>query len=514
MVGGEKSSYLTGHTGVTISNTDKTVASATYSNGWFTVKGLKIGNCTVVRRSYSKTSDTYYTYTYNVKVVDVTSVTIPSTLSLTLGEVYTFSPVIALEGATANLTWMNSNSSVATIDKNGKVTTKGVGTTTITCVAQNGVQATCQLTVNPIEVSSVVLNETSSTLKIGGTVQLYATVSPSNATNKTVTWNSSDPSVATVSNSGLVTAKDLGTATITCTASNGVVGTCEITVNPVLVTSISLNHYSYTLNIGKTIQLSASVSPSNATNNAIEWSSSDVNVAIVSSSGLVTAVAEGTCTIYVKATDGSNISEHCSITVKKINMLSVIAATSSRGATIKIPVSLRNEDNIAGLQFDLVLPDGITLNDAAVTSRTANHTITKNMLSTGAVRFMLTSLSNELISGSDGAVLNLYVSADKDIEPGEYPYGLSNIQLTARNGSTNKTITQGDVTSKIIVGNVMLGDVNGDDLVNVTDVVAIISHVLEDTPEWFIYEAADIDGDGLINVTDVVNTIQIALEEE
>ena len=156
-------------------------------------------------------------------------------------------------------------------------------------------------------VSSVSMNLSSKTLKVGATTQLTATVAPSNASNQTVLWKSSNDSVATVSSSGLVTAKAAGTATITATARDGSgrKATATITVNEVKVTGITVSPTSKTMNIDATAQLTATVSPSNATNKAVTWSSSNTAVASVSSGGLVTAKAVGTATITATAKDGS-----------------------------------------------------------------------------------------------------------------------------------------------------------------------------------------------------------------
>ena len=140
-------------------------------------------------------------------------------------------------------------------------------------------------------------------------------MTPSDASS-VVTWTSSKTSVATVSSSGLVTAKGPGTATIKATTADGtnLSATCKVTVvQP--VTSITINNTSATVEVGNTLQLTYSVTPSNASNKAATWSSSNTNIATVSSSGLVTAKAPGTATITVTTADGSNLSASCIVTV-------------------------------------------------------------------------------------------------------------------------------------------------------------------------------------------------------
>ena len=168
-----------------------------------------------------------------------------------------------------------------------------------------------------VKVTSISVSPSTSSLTVGGTQQLSATVSPSNATNKSVSWSSSNTSIATVSSSGLVTAKAAGSATITCKANDGSgkYATCSVKVEAIKVTEVRLNYTSVPMKIGDTKQLTATISPSNATDKSVTWSSSNTSVAKVSNTGLVTAVSEGTATITCKANDGSGKSATCSIPV-------------------------------------------------------------------------------------------------------------------------------------------------------------------------------------------------------
>ncbi|MBQ8279207.1 MAG: Ig-like domain-containing protein [Roseburia sp.] len=219
--------------------------------------------------------------------------------------------------ADKSVTWKSSNTSVATVSSSGLVTAVGNGTATITVTTATGAKtATCKVTVS-IAPTGVTLNKTTAILTSkGATAQLTATVAPSNAADKSVTWKSSNTSVATVSSSGLVTAVGNGTATITVTtASGGKTATCKVTVN-IAVTDVSLNQSNATLaKVGDTLQLTATVTPSNAANKSVSWKSSDTNVATVSEDGLVTAKNSGTCTITASALDGSGKYDTCEITV-------------------------------------------------------------------------------------------------------------------------------------------------------------------------------------------------------
>ena len=164
-----------------------------------------------------------------------------------------------------------------------------------------GAMASCGPTVDPVvAVTGISLNQGSVSLEVGGSVSLTATVSPSDATDKTVTWSSSNPGVASVSN-GTVNALAEGSATITATA-GGKSAKCEVTVKPkvVEVTGVTLNKTEISLYIGDSFTLEAAVSPTNATDKTVTWSSSNTGVVTVSG-GVVKAVAEGTATVTATA---------------------------------------------------------------------------------------------------------------------------------------------------------------------------------------------------------------------
>nr|MDE5966539.1 glycoside hydrolase family 9 protein [Lachnospiraceae bacterium] len=178
---------------------------------------------------------------------------------------------------------------------------------------------------DPVAVTGVALDKSTLALTTNGdnkSAALKATVAPANATNKKVTWTSSNEAVATVDSKGTVTAKGNGTATITVTADDipeggtAFTASCEVTVTT-RVTGITLNEAVLTLEKGGTADLTAAVAPANATNQNVTWSSDNTKVATVSGNGLsatVTAVGGGTAAITVTAVDGS-FKAKCEVTV-------------------------------------------------------------------------------------------------------------------------------------------------------------------------------------------------------
>lgn len=159
---------------------------------------------------------------------------------------------------------------------------------------------------NIVDVTSITLNKSSLTLHIGDTSTLVATVSPSNATNKKVTWSSSNGSIASVSN-GKITARSAGVVTITAKAGNKT-ASARVTVleDEIDVTRVTINKSSLTLDVGEAYTLSATVTPSNATNKKVTWSSSNTDIVSVSSSGRVTAKKAGTVIITARAGNKSD----------------------------------------------------------------------------------------------------------------------------------------------------------------------------------------------------------------
>jgi len=157
----------------------------------------------------------------------------PTTASIAVGSTQQLTATIAPANATnQNVTWTSSNTAVATVGASGIVTAVGAGTATITVTTADGSKtATCAITAATVAVTGVTMSPTTASINTGGTQQLTATLAPANASNKSVTWTSSNTAIATVSATGLVTAIAAGTATITVkTADGSKTATCVVTV--------------------------------------------------------------------------------------------------------------------------------------------------------------------------------------------------------------------------------------------------------------------------------------------
>ncbi|MFR9171740.1 S-layer homology domain-containing protein [Evtepia sp.] len=314
-----------------------------------------------------------------------------TTTTLTGGRVgESYSASLGADG-TAPITWdLAEGSSLPdglSLNSDGTITgtPTTAGTSTFTVKAENDygndstqftltIEAAANVPVDRVALSPSTLN-----LKEDETGTLTATVEPSNATNKNVTWESSNTSVATVDATGEVTAIGAGTATITVTTEDGnKTATCAVTVTAatVSVTGVTLSqneahlYYNRTPN---TLTLTATVAPDNATDKTVTWTSSNPSVATVEN-GVVTAVACGTAVITATAADGSGASASCTVTVSSYlppaNPNYRITVEATQGGTVTADPTAAK----AGATVTLTpVPDrGYQVGSVAVTDRFGN----------------------------------------------------------------------------------------------------------------------------------------------
>ena len=214
---------------------------------------------------------------------------------------------------------------------------------------------------------AISLNLSTVTLTEDESFILTATITPEFVANIAVTWSTSDTSVATVDETGTVTALAAGTVTITATANDGsgVSASCEVIVEKKVaaVACITLSQSSATLTEGKSITLTATVTPEDADDTSVTWSSSDEDVAFVNSKGKVVAMGLGTATITVTANDGSGVSASCEIRVVADKCATptisydngeIILTCSTEGAEIKTNVTTENDNEFTGTRFEFI----------------------------------------------------------------------------------------------------------------------------------------------------------------
>ena len=294
------------------SSSDASVASVTAGSGLdATVTPVAAGTATIT----VSTLEGKFSATCVLTVMQhVTGVSISkSSLTLYTGQTETLSAQVKPDDATdTRLTWSSSDKTVATV-ANGLVTALKAGSTQIRVTSfEGGFQDVCNLTVKQ-HATGLDLSASTLTIYLGQTVTMTATVLPSDASDKSVTWTSSNSDIVSVTQNGSVTANAMGEAEITATSNDGGFSkSCKVTVIEPLVpaTSLTLTPKTMSLNIGESGSLELQILP-NDCNEILEWKSSDPSVATVNA-GDITALAAGTTTITVR---GSNTSASATVTV-------------------------------------------------------------------------------------------------------------------------------------------------------------------------------------------------------
>jgi uncharacterized protein YjdB len=332
---------LTGRT-VTWTTSDATIATVD-ANGVVTGKAAG-GPVTITATSEGKSG----TAAITVIPIPVASVAVtPASATIPVGTTVQLSATP--KDANGNplsgraVTWTTSDGTIATVDANGLVTAQAIGGPVTITATSEGKTGTSAVTVIPVPVASVDVTPASATIQVGNTVQLTATPKDGAGnplTGRTVTWTTNNATVATVNASGLVTGAGAGgPVTITAT-SEGKNGTSAITVTPIPVAAVAITPPSATIQVGATVQLTASLTDANGnplTGRAITWSTSDATVATVNASGLVTGVAAGGPVTITATSEGK--SSTTSITVIPIPVATV--AVTPPSATVPVGTTLQ-----------------------------------------------------------------------------------------------------------------------------------------------------------------------------
>ena len=350
---------------------DPAVATLDTGNGKVTAVGY--GTTTIT----AKADGGEFTASCTVHVYNpVTNITLNHTsLSIPRGSTETLTATLTPDPSTPGVidgvTWSSSDESVATVASDGTVTAiaSGLAIITASAVDGSGLSATCEVDVT-IPVSGVSLNKTSTTIRQHSSEVLRATVSPSDASDKVVTWSSDHPEIASVSNNGTVTAvASSGTAIITATTEDGgYTATCAVEVLPNPVTSLTLNKTSTTIPRWGQETLVATVTPSNASDTSVDWSSDHPEIASVDPDGTVHGVTAGTATIKALAHDGSGCFENCVVTV---TYTAVTGVTLNKAST---KIALNATDHTETLIA--------TVNPAGASKKTVTWTSSDNSVAT------------------------------------------------------------------------------------------------------------------------------------
>jgi uncharacterized protein YjdB len=286
------------------------------------ITAVSVGSAAITARS---TGGITATCTVSVIAPPLTSISLDRpTLNLNPGGIETLTVIYTPYDTTQkSVTWTSNRPAVATVDSNGVVTAVGNGDAIITVrsTLHNTIYATCTVTVSPvvIPITGIILNQSSLNLERNGTYTLMGIFDPPNTTQKGIDWSSSDSTVATVNNNGVVTARNKnGTATITAKSkvNSSLTATCTVTVgDPVPVTGINSIDYNVQLNPGDTYNLRLSYTPANTTQMGVTWASENPAIATVDSSGQVRALSSGYVFIIARSTVNIELTARIQINV-------------------------------------------------------------------------------------------------------------------------------------------------------------------------------------------------------
>ncbi|MCE5188446.1 MAG: Ig-like domain-containing protein [Eubacteriales bacterium] len=357
-----------------------------------------------------------------VNTVAVDGISLSETSITLYKESYkTISAIVTPTGAAdSSIAWSSSDPSIATVDSTGKITAKGLltgkdyGDAIITAQTSNSsIRGTVTVHVLPaVLTTSLTLNKSDLALNVGDAETLTVTGSPSNATNKTLIWTSSNTDVASVTSAGKVTANAKGTAVITATSTDGSGKkvTCVVTVNNIQILNISLDKSSFDLSEGDTAAVKATIYPTNASNQTLKWTSSNTSVATVDGKGNITAGStKGYAIITAAATDGSGKSAECVVLSKP-----KIAIT---GLTINY-----------GTALDLMLGDATYLKATILPANATTQTVTWASSDTSVATVDSTGLLKGVKLGEatitatgDGKTVSIKITVTNT----EYNYGVA-----------------------------------------------------------------------------------------
>lgn len=446
--------------------------------------------------------------------VDVSGVSLNiNSKVLTIGQTTTLvANITPLYASNKTLTWSTSNPNVATVDENGNVTAIAEGTATITVTTvDGGYQDTCEIAVEPLRnVEGVILDITNATLKIGDSIILTPSIAPANATNKKVTWTSSNTNVATVDWQGKVYAKGIGNAVITVkTEDGGYEVTCQVTVEPIKVTGVTLNSNNKTLKLGDKATLIAVIEPLNATNKNITWTSENTSVATVDSNGVVTAVGIGETTIIAKTEDGE-FTASCQVFVEPIETVPVnISITKHEVAvnnTVDVLININNvpvkgisaADFIVNFDSTKLEVVNIVAGDTIKDARDFSYNIKNNTIS---FLFADETSDDSRSIRNNGTFAKITFKVLDNCGVGMIPISIEKVGSIVSPILTKYTYS----TENGYIESYKYGDISGDGDINLYDYILLKSYILNNINKFdykFGMIVADLNQDNEITSLD------------
>ncbi|MBQ7005505.1 MAG: Ig-like domain-containing protein [Clostridia bacterium] len=427
-------------------------------------------------------------FTATCKLLVVKSVTgiklDKASITINVGKYTTITPSVYPADATVKTVyWTSSNYDVATVDTAGKVTAKAPGYAVITAKTKDGsyTAKTEVLVIQPV--TGVTLNKTSSYLNLGATMTLVPTISPENASIKSVTWSSSDPSIATVSSSGVVTGLKKGVVTITCKTTNGAkIATCKISVVK-RVTGISLNKEEAILYFGRALSLSSTVYPIDASVQDVIYTSNDTNIATVSAAGVVTPVNTGTTYIVATTKDGG-YKAYCRVSVGRAPeeiRLAVYSATmiAGKSGTLKYAIYPTDARNRVAT-FVSSNPQVATVNSAGVVTAVSRGTAEITASTENGIKAVckITVVQPATSVEISSAVAEVYTGEKITLSATVFPENANNRTVTWESSDTRiATVSENGIVTGVKAGTVTIRAISVDGAHKAECTLTVLQHV-------------------------------------
>ena len=514
------------------------------------------GNVTAVNNGICKitattTDGTNKTASCDVKVdIKAKSISFSSTSYKITDKAQTpsFTPKILPENtANKNVTWKSSNTSIATVSSSGVIKAVSNGTCKITATTTDGTNLSASMDIIvDIKANSVALDKTSMQITSKNSInKLVATVTPSQASQK-VAWSSSNGKIATVDSKGRVKAVSNGKCKIIATTTDGTnrTASCDVTVDVKFVTGISFDFNSYTItNVNQTPVFNPNITPSDAEDKNVRWSSSNTKVATVSSSGVIKAAGNGTCKITATTIDGTNLSASFNITVNvkatKITLdktkIKLTTGKETEKITSSIEPSIANKAvkyTSSNTSIATVSSDGVVTAVGSGTCRiiatttdgskvTASCDVTVNIKTTG-MKLDKTNYTfnkaetikiNPVITPSKASKKLTWTSSNTKVaivsSDGKVtPVGKGTCKITATTTDGTNLSSSCNITSNV---EYQKGDVNRDGKVNVSDVLYTMNKYMKGILTDEEKVIAEVTGDGRVNMNDVYRILAYAM---
>ena len=515
---------------------DESIATVTHGelaspNSYTTaaqITAKKAGKVNIVAKNVNGLTDVCEV---TVTAQPVTSVSIPSSLSLEVGGTYTLTPSIYPSNAETSFTWTSDNCNVATVSQSGKVTAKSAGSANIKITTENGKFSTCKVTVNAPKTNEYAVRYyiyDNGTVKYNNTLltgydsfnvtegsDVALTIIPDDGYELDWIWIDYEDAKDQLVNNVLTIRNIRKDMSLTVSF--------EKKEDPVVVVPVYLN-----CNVGEGGYITHGNTTIMGENKIGVSEGDDITIKIVTNEGYhIDAVKlDGT---NVKSQLVGNELKIRNMTADKNllvtfeadkqdpnvpvvtteNTMTLSNVTANTRTTVAFPIGLNNVDEITALQMDLYLPSGITLatdedGDVRIetTDRVSNkHTVDCSKMADGSYRIICYSTKNNTFTGNGGELFSLLLIVSSELVDGDYEITATNIELSDKTGTA---YSGQDVKGVVTVKSYMLGDVDGNGQHSINDVVCIINYVLNRPNTTFIEAAADMDGNGEISMNDAV----------